>query len=120
MGNLMAGCDIIIQHPLLLHCPGPVYHMASNAAIMLCHLLNGIHAKHNNSSGSGATSLDDSNKKLEGLLFDEVLDTFMATRQALNIHWKCLPVTLRCHKIPRPRGVGPFKYINDNPEATFI
>ena len=45
--NLLTACDIIIQHPLLLNSPGPVYHMASNAAIMLCHLLNAIYSKYN-------------------------------------------------------------------------
>jgi len=46
--------------------------------------------------------------------------TFMATRKALIIHRKSLPVKLRCHGIPRPSGVGPFKKVNNNPEAPFI
>lgn len=107
MKNLFAACDIIIQHPLLLHSPGPVYHMASNAAIMLCHLLNGIHA--NNSGGFSS--------KAKSTLFDEVLDAFMAVRKVLNNHRKNLPVKLRCHGIPRPSG-GPFK--QSNPGAPFI
>jgi len=117
--NLLVGCETIIQHPLLLHCPGPIYHMASNAAILLCHLLNGIHAKCG-AAGKGGISPSCSNNKVEGILFDEVLDTFMATRKALNIHRKSLPVKLRCHGIPRPSGVGPFKKVNNNLEAPFI
>mmetsp|Transcript_20839 Transcript_20839/g.34074 ORF Transcript_20839/g.34074 Transcript_20839/m.34074 type:complete len:386 (-) Transcript_20839:248-1405(-) len=117
--NLMSACDIIIQHPLLLHSPGPIYHMASNAAILLCHLLNGIHANYRAGAVAGAGGT--SNSKVEGILFDEVLDTFMATRKALNIHRKNLPVKLRCHGIPRPSGVGPFdKKMDNNPEAPFI
>jgi len=118
--NLLAGCDVVIQHPLLLHCPGPIYHMASNAAILLCHLLNGIHAKCGAASAGSGASSSSTNHKVEGILFDEVLDTFMAIRKALNIHRKSLPVKLRCHGIPRPSGVGPFKKISNNAEAPFI
>lgn len=120
--NMMTACDIIIQHPLLLHSPGPIYHMASNGAILLCHLLNGIHANcgsnaDNNSNGSGSPH----GSKVESILFDEVLDTFMAMRKVLNIHRKNLPVKLRCHGIPRPSNIGPFKKsASADPEAAFI
>lgn len=109
--NLLTACDIIIQHPLLLHSPGPIYHMASNAAILLCHLLNTIYSNCTKKGGSGMPS------KVEGILFDELLDTFMTVRKILNIHRKCLPVKLRCHGIPRPI-IGPFKKLS--PQKPFI
>ena len=117
--NLLAACDIIIQHPLLLHCPGPIYHMSSNAAIMLCHLLNGIHAKcdaASKKSKDDGTSPpppagDDDTEMMNGMsmLFDQVLDTFISMRKILNLHRQNLPPKLRCHGIPRPSGLGPFK-----------
>ena len=127
--NLLAACDIVIQHPLLLHSPGPLYHMASNAAILLCHLLNGIYSNCNSNAaktneeggdaGGGGSPMN--NNKVESILFDEVLDTFMAMRKVLNIHRKSLPVKLRCHGIPRPLGLGPFSSSNDNnPQSSFI
>ena len=111
--NLLKVCDILIKNPLLLYSPGPLYHMASNAAVMLCHLLNGMHAGCNAGAGSSSSS-----GGVEGVLFDEVLDSFMAVRKLLNIHRKCLPVRLRCHGIPRP-SIGPFKK-SSTPEAPFI
>jgi len=116
--NLLTACDIIIQHPLLLHSPGPLYHMASNATILLCHLLNGLHSacnkekNANNCSGSPAGP-----STAEVNLFDEALDTVMAMRKLLNIHRKSLPVKLRCHRIPRPT-VSPFKELE--PEKPLV
>lgn len=112
--NLFAACDIIIQHPLLLHSPGPLYHMASNAAILLCHLLNAIyvqchseaamHADNNNFSGNNPPV-----NMVNSRLFDNALDTFMAMRRLLHYHRKILPLKLRCHGLPRPSGLGLFK-----------
>lgn len=115
--NLLEACDIIIQHPLLLHSPGPVYHMSSNAAILLCHLLNGIYSNCNaaNRNKYGNTSTVGNPSKVEGILFDEVLDTFMTMRKILNIHRKSLPVKLRCHGLPRP-NIGPFKKLGPEPD----
>lgn len=114
--NLLEACEIIIQHPLLLHSPGPCYHMASNAAIMLCHLLNGIY-----SNCSAVKKVKDGiPSKTEDNLFDRALDTFMAMRKILNIHRNILPVKLRCHGLPRP-NVGPFKNLGLEPdEQPFI
>ena len=122
--NLLTACDIVIQNPLLLHSPGPLYHMASNAAIMLCHLLNGINANCGNNANNGQSPHPSPNNKVEGILFDEAFDNFMALRKILNIHRKGLPVKLRCHGIPRPSNIGPFKNPpspdSDNSEETFI
>jgi len=109
--NLLTVCDTIVKNPLLLHAPGPVYHMMTNSAIMLCHLLNGMHANCGEGSNTSGKS------GIEEVLFDEVLDSFMATRKILNCHRKSLPVKLRCHGIPRP-NVGPFK--KSDPEAPFV
>ena len=122
--NLLTACDIVIQNPLLLHSPGPLYHMASNVAIMLCHLLNGINANCGNNANNGQSPHPSPNNKVEGILFDEAFDNFMALRKILNIHRKGLPVKLRCHGIPRPSNIGPFKNPpspdSDNSEETFI
>jgi len=106
--SLLFVCNTIIEHPYLLFQPGPTYHIVSNAAILLCHLLNGLHS---NRDLSGKDLGD-----LEIALFDTVLDTFLSLRKILNIHSAKLPVSLRCHGIPRPnlsKGIpneesGPF------------
>lgn len=102
--NLIMACNIIIQHPLLLHAPGPLYHMASNATIMLCHLLNGIYTKN----GAVTQNGDDSSSinEAESMLFEQAFDTFMAMRKLLNMHRQNLPVKLRCHGIPGPSRLG--------------
>jgi hypothetical protein len=33
-----------IENPFFHHA-GPTYHMVSNASVLLCHLMNGMHAK---------------------------------------------------------------------------
>ena len=92
--HLLVACETVIEHPLLLHSPGPIYHMASNAAILLCHLINGLYM---------SLSSSDSPNKAEAGLFDEVLDTYMSVRKVMSLHRKTLPVKLRCHGLPRPR-----------------
>ena len=89
--NLMKACKIVIENPLLLFQGGPTYHMVSNAATMLCHVLNDLHAKLWNSSTNVDTTL-----------FDDALDTFLAVRTLLVSHRKKIPQILRCHGIPRP------------------
>lgn len=90
--NLLSACKIIVDYPLLLHQPGPMYHMASNATVLLCHLLNGLYSNLPSGSSGG----------IEIELFDEVLDTFTSVRNLLECHRKILPVQHRCHGIPRP------------------
>jgi hypothetical protein len=118
--NLLAACEIAIKHPMLLHAPGPVYHMMSNAAVLLCHLLNGLHAKcsfSDSSSGSNSAGGAGGNNNMESAMFYETLDTFMSLRKLLNMHRQNLPVRLRCHAIPRP-NISPAKKME--PEAPFI
>jgi hypothetical protein len=95
--SLINVCNTVIENPLLLHHGGPTYHMVSNAAILLCHLLNGMYA----SKGNGK------NEEMESAVFEEILDTFVSVRKLLNIHRRKLPVKLRCHGIPRPSVTGP-------------
>lgn len=90
--SLMSVCNIVIENPLILYHAGPTYHMVSNAAVLLCHLLNGIHAMNDTQDNAG----------MEVAVFDEILDTFLSIRKLLNIHRRKLPVKLRCHGIPRP------------------
>jgi hypothetical protein len=94
--SLLYVCNTTIENPYLLHHAGPTYHMVSNAAILLCHLLNGMQAmKSTNQFG-----------RLEATMFEEVLDTFLSIRKLLTIHRRKLPVKLRCHGIPRPNLEG--------------
>eukprot|EP00984_Skeletonema_dohrnii_P008944 scaffold3345_cov83-Skeletonema_dohrnii-CCMP3373.AAC.3 len=116
--NLLSACEMAIKHPMLLHSPGPVYHMMSNAAVLLCHLLNGLHAKCSMRDSSSAGSSNDGGAGgNESDLFYETLDTFMSIRKLLNMHRQNLPVRLRCHAIPRP-NIGPSK--KTDPETPFI
>jgi hypothetical protein len=93
--SLLSVCNTVIENPLLLHHGGPTYHMVSNAAVMLCHLLNGMYAMK---GADGVRKQGD----MEAAMFEEVLDTFIAVRKLLVIHRRKLPVKLRCHGIPRP------------------
>lgn len=93
--SLLSVCNTTIENPFLLHHGGPTYHMVSNAAVMLCHLLNGMYAMK---GPNGILQQGD----MEAAMFEEVLDTFIAVRKLLVIHRRKLPVTLRCHGIPRP------------------
>ena len=93
--SLLSVCNTTIENPFLLHHGGPTYHMVSNAAVMLCHLLNGMYAM------KGADGVRKSGD-MEAAMFEEVLDTFIAVRKLLVIHRRKLPVKLRCHGIPRP------------------
>jgi len=90
--SLLSVCNTALENPYLLHHAGPTYHMVTNAAILLCHLLNGMYAMRNN-GGFGS---------MEATLFEEILDTFIPIRKLLTIHRRKLPVKLRCHGVPRP------------------
>ena len=93
--SLLKVSNAVIEKPILLYQPGPTYHMVSNAAIQLCHLLSGLHAnKKGDNSSMG---------EMESILFDEVLDTYIALRKILNAHRRKLPLLLRCHGLPRPK-----------------
>lgn len=93
--SLLSVCNTTIENPFLLHHGGPTYHMVSNAAVMLCHLLNGMYAM------KGSEGIQEQGD-MEAAMFEEVLDTFIAVRKLLVIHRRKLPVRLRCHGIPRP------------------
>lgn len=98
--SLLSVCNTTIENPLLLHHGGPTYHMVSNAAIMLCHLLNGMYAM------KGPELLQALEGDMEAAMYEEVLDTFIAVRKLLMIHRRKLPAKLRCHGIPRaPIGI---------------
>ena len=90
--SLLSVCNSVIENPLLLFHAGPTYHMISNAAILLCHLLNGMHAM----------KVKDQFGPMEATMFEEIVDTLIAIRKLLTIHRRKLPVKLRCHGIPRP------------------
>jgi len=95
--SLLTVCNAVINRPLLLYQPGPTYHMVSNAAIQLCHLLNGIQSNRNKEEAPEKPI-----GEMESVLFDEVLDTYIALRKILNDHRRKLPLPLRCHGLPRP------------------
>ncbi|GKY97114.1 hypothetical protein MPSEU_000669800 [Mayamaea pseudoterrestris] len=104
--SLLSVCNTTLENPLLLHHAGPTYHMVTNAAVLLCHLLNGMHVmqseEHQSADGSAASTSSGSSSSMEQSLFEEVLDTFLPIRKLLTIHRRKLPVKLRCHGIPRP------------------
>jgi hypothetical protein len=93
--SLLSVCNTTLENPFLLHHGGPTYHMVSNAAVMLCHLLNSIYAMKGPDGVQGQDGI-------EAAMFEEVLDTFIAVRKILVIHRRKLPANLRCHEIPRP------------------
>ena len=89
--NLLSVCNSVIENPFFLHHAGPTYHMVTNAATLLCHLLNGLYAmKKKKLFGA-----------MEATLFEEVFDSLVAIRKLLSIHRRKLPVRLRCHDLPR-------------------
>lgn len=92
--SILFVCNTTIERPLLLHGGGPIYHIISNAAIILCHLLNGMYGRMNDEN-------PDSLNDMETTLFEEVLDTFTAIRKLLNMHRRKVPIQLRCHYFPR-------------------
>lgn len=94
--SLLSVCNTVIENPLMLHHGGPTYHMVSNAAVMLCHLLNGMYAM------KGSDGVEGEDDDMEAAMFEEVMDTFIAVRKLLVIHRRKLPAKLRCHAIPRP------------------
>ena len=94
--SLLSVANIVIENPLLLHHAGPTYHMVSNAAVMLCHLLNSMYMMKQQMGGG-----------MEAAMFEEILDTFTALRKLLVIHRRKLPIKLRCHSIPRSSLVPP-------------
>lgn len=90
--GLASVCNAVIESPSVLYHGGPTYHMISNAAIMICHLLNGMHMKRG--AGGGLCEMEEA-------MFSEFFDTFTAIRKLLNNHRRKVPVKLRCHGIPR-------------------
>ena len=106
--SLLSVCNSVIENPFLLHHAGPTYHMVTNAATLLCHLLNGLYSmKKKKRFGP-----------MEATLFEEVFDSLVALRKLLTIHRRKLPVRLRCHDLPRipfDRGDGNGSSDDDRP-----
>eukprot|EP00531_Pseudo-nitzschia_arenysensis_P006145 CAMPEP_0116137782 /NCGR_PEP_ID=MMETSP0329-20121206/12426_1 /TAXON_ID=697910 /ORGANISM="Pseudo-nitzschia arenysensis, Strain B593" /LENGTH=859 /DNA_ID=CAMNT_0003632709 /DNA_START=56 /DNA_END=2635 /DNA_ORIENTATION=- len=102
--SLLSVANIVIENPLLLHHAGPTYHMVSNAAVMLCHLLNSMYMMKGGAPGIQTEQLGGG---MEAAMFEEILDTFTALRKLLVIHRRKLPIKLRCHSIPRPSLIPP-------------
>jgi len=95
--SLLSVCNTVISKPIILYQAGPTYHMVTNTAVLLCHLLNGLQAKRERDNSAGQSFGD-----MESALFDEVLETFIAMRKLLTDHRRKLPALLRCHRLPRP------------------
>ena len=68
--STLSVCYANIERPLLLHLGGPSYHIISSAAILLCHLLNGMHAH--------LSSEKIVRSEKEKALYDEILDAFIS------------------------------------------
>ena len=95
--SILSVCNMTLERPLLLHMGGPVYHIVSNCAILLCHLLNGMYGSISNDK---IICTD-----MEKALYGEILDTFLSIRKLLHMHRRKLPTNLRCHSIPRPNFI---------------
>ena len=91
--SLLSVCITLVEHPILLYQPGLSYHMITNASILLGHLLNLM---------SKTFSTQPRQEGMEKKLFEEMLDTYITTRSVVKIHWRTLPVKLRCHCLPHP------------------
>lgn len=103
--SLLTVSNTVIENPLLLHHAGPTYHMVSNAAVMLCHLLNSMYMMK-----GGAEGIRNQQRQgggMEAAMFEEILDTYTAVRKLLVVHRRKLPMKLRCHSIPRASLVLP-------------
>lgn len=111
--SLLSVCNTVIDNPLLLFQAGPTYHMLSNAAILLCHLLNGLHATRSTSHGKTTGG------EMEAALLDEVLDTYISVRKILTSHRRKVPMLLRCHGLPRPNLSALSENVT-NTDAPFI
>ena len=124
--SLLAVCNTAIENPFLLGHAGPTYHMVTNAAVLLCHLLNGMYAMKVNtdnrtggSTGGSSGTQGNGFGQMEATMFEEVLDTYVSIRKVLMIHRRKLPVKLRCHGLPRPSfyGLGSPPVATDNPNT---
>ena len=103
--SLLSVCNSALENPFLLYHAGPTYHMVTNAATLLCHLLNGMHVmKKKKPFGP-----------METTMFEEVFDTLVAIRKLLMIHRRKLPVRLRCHELPRIPFDGGASHDEDQP-----
>jgi hypothetical protein len=90
--SLLAVCNTVMECPFLLHHGGPSYHVVTNVAVLLGHFLNGMNTmKESQLFGT-----------MENVMFEEILDTYIAVRKLLTVHRRKLPVQLRCHTVPRP------------------
>jgi len=93
LDGLLKTLNAFIQFPSMLWHAGPSYHLFTNATIMVCHFLNGMHQKrHASPEGLNA---------MENAMFEEFHDTFIAARKLLMAHRNKLPHRIRCHGIPR-------------------
>lgn len=99
--SLLSVCNLVIERPTYLFQGGLTYHMVTNCAVLLAHLLNGLYAKREESP--------DHPRDMEEALFDEVLDTYISIRKVLSAHRRKLPPILRCHGLPRPKILGVVK-----------
>ena len=91
--GLLKTLNTFIQYPSMLWHAGPSYHLFTNATIMVCHFLNGMHQKRY-ASPEGLNAM-------ENAMFEEFHDTFIAARKLLMAHRNKLPHRIRCHGIPR-------------------
>lgn len=103
--SLLSVANIVIENPLLLHHAGPTYHLVSNAAVMICHLLNSMYLMKG--GANGIRNEQQLGGGMEAAMFEEILDTFTALRKLLVTHRRKLPIKLRCHSIPRPSLILP-------------
>lgn len=96
--------NMFVENPLMLYHPGPTYHMASNAAVLLAHICNYLAAGAVVDKASVLACGEDETE--DESVRDVVLDTYTALRHVLTLHRRKLPLALHCHGLPRPSKDG--------------
>lgn len=103
--GLLEVANTIVENPLLLYHGGPTYHMMSNTAVLIGHVLNDMHARQ--------SGLDEMEIVLT-VEFEDVVEIYFSLRRLLNNHRGRMPLQCRCHEIPRPNlSAGPGLHIID-------
>lgn len=89
----------VTNQPLLLWMS---YHLVSNVAVLIAHLLNHLHATK--------LQAPEQFQGVEESLYQQAWDHYTSLRGLLTRQYRMLPSKLRCHALPRPNsGVFPGK-----------
>lgn len=88
--NIIAVLEGIMERPILLFQGGPTYHIMTNCAIFLAHIINKLHA-------DGVE-----NNEFAKAQYEVALNVYNGSRLVLEKHRSKLPSQLQCHEVPIP------------------